>query len=471
MSFVKSVDPANGKIIWTGAAATKAECDAAAVRARIAFPGWSAESIESRIEIAERFADIVTENAAVLAECIAREVGKPLWEAKTEAAAIAAKVGISARAYCERTGERDEEVAFGRMVLRHRPHGVMLVLGPFNFPGHLPTGHIVPALLAGNTILFKPSEHAPATVEMLLRFWRQAGLPEDVLILVQGARETGQYLLDSDIDGLLFTGSAQAGLFFQKYFAARSGFVLALELGGNNPIIYWDGDIESAASIIVQSAFISAGQRCSCARRLILPDTADARTLINRLKNLIPQLRVGAWDAIPQPFVGPLVSDAAADQAFTAYQRLIKDGGSPVVQLERLGPTPAFLSPAMIDMTDATRRDEEIFGPVLQIVRVRDFESAIAEANNTAYGLSAALLTEDDALWESFLLRARAGVVNRNRPTNGASSSMPFGGLGASGNHRPSAYYAADYCAYPVASAESAKAQNMMSSITPYLSS
>jgi succinylglutamic semialdehyde dehydrogenase len=469
LSELHSVDPSTMEILWTGNAATKDECMAASTKARAGFSRWSATPLSTRVETAERFAKLVTENATLLAECIAREVGKPLWEAKTEVASIAAKVGISIKAYRDRTGEREEQATFGRMVLRHRPHGVMLVLGPFNFPGHLPTGHIVPALLAGNSILFKPSEHAPATGEMLVNFWHQARLPNDVLVLVQGDRDTGAALLETDIDGLLFTGSAKAGLYFQKYFADRAGFVLALELGGNNPIIYWDGDIDAAASIIIQSAFISAGQRCSCARRLILPDTDRSDTLIIRLTDLASRLRVGPWKAAPEPFMGSLVSNAAADHAFAAFEQLQADGGTVILAPERPGPTPAFMTPALIDMSAATRRDDEIFGPVLQIIRVEDFDAAIEEANRTAYGLSAALLTEDDALWDDFLLRARAGVINRNRPSNGAASSMPFGGLGASGNHRPSAYYAADYCAYPVASAESPTAQSMMATITPYL--
>jgi succinylglutamic semialdehyde dehydrogenase len=464
-----SNNPANGEIVWQGISANDAACIAAVGKARAAYRNWSAVALSDRVTIAIRFAEQVTQNGDALANMIMAETGKPLWEARTEVSSIAAKVNVSIRAYNDRTGEKTEDAAFGRMILRHRPHGVLAVLGPYNFPGHLPTGHIVPALLAGNCVVFKPSEMAPATGEMLVEFWRAAGLPEGVLELVQGGRETGAHLLDADIDGLLFTGSAKAGLSFQQRFAGRPGFILALELGGNNPIIYWDGDVAAAASIVIQSAFVSAGQRCSCARRLIVRAGSEGSALIAEVKALAERLRIGPGDATPAPFMGPLVSDAAADAAMNGFHQYEKNGGVVVLRPLQTGPTRAFMTPGIIDMTNAKRIDAEVFGPVLQVIQVPDFEAALNEANATAYGLSAAFVSHDDALWEQFLLRTRAGVVNRNRPTNGASSSMPFGGLGMSGNHRPSAYYAADYCAYPVASAESVRVEDLTPSFAEYL--
>ena len=465
----QSTCPADDSLVWEGRADDAAACAAAVARARAAQPGWAETPLDARIAIARRFAELVRAQVGDLAALISRETGKPLWETKTEAAGVAGKVDISIAAQAERAGEQRFAAAFGESVLRHRPHGVLAVLGPFNVPAHLPSGHIIPALLAGNAIVFKPSELTPAVGEMLVRLWREAGLPAGVLELVQGGRDTGAALVDGAIDGLLFTGSARAGLHFQQHFAARPGFMLALELGGNNPLIAWDGDAEAAAAIIAQSAFLTAGQRCSCARRLIVPDTAEGAAIVEAAAAIAERLRIGRWDADPQPFMGSLISAEAAAGVDRAVERLEAQGGIVLTGARDALPGRAFRAPLLIDMSDAVRDDEEIFGPVLQVQRVPDFDAAIAAANRTAYGLSASLLSADDALWTRFLARSRAGVVNRNRPTNGAASNLPFGGTGASGNHRPSASYAADYCAYPVASAEAPSLDIAPPDLTAYL--
>ena len=183
-----------------------------------------------------------TTGARRIAETISRETGKPLWETRAEIGSMIGKVDISITAQAERAGEKHNAMPFGQAVLRHRPHGVMAVLGPFNFPGHLPNGHIVPALLAGNTVVFKPSEMTPATGAAMAEAWDDAGLPPHVFQLVQGGRETGEALVGGDIDGLLFTGSAGAGAHFRRLFADKPHVILALELGGNNPLVAWDGD-------------------------------------------------------------------------------------------------------------------------------------------------------------------------------------------------------------------------------------
>jgi succinylglutamic semialdehyde dehydrogenase len=328
----------------------------------------------------------------------------------------------------------------------------MAVLGPYNFPGHLPNGHIVPALLAGDTVVFKPSEETPWTGELTVEAWEAADLPAGVFNLVQGGRSTGEALLDQRIDGLLFTGSAEAGAIFRRKFADDPHVILALELGGNNPLIAWEpADVEAAAGMIVQSAFITSGQRCSCARRLILPEGAAGDRLIESVRALAGRLVVGPWNGAEEPFMGPLVSVRAAEGA---RQRAAELGGRELLASTDGGLGPAYMTPGMVDVTGMGAPDAEIFAPVLQVIRVPDFEAAVAAANETRFGLAAGLLADDPGLWARFLQRSRAGVVNWNRPTTGAAGDMPFGGLGASGNHRPSAYYAADYCAYPVASFE-----------------
>jgi succinylglutamic semialdehyde dehydrogenase len=451
---LQSEEPATGAIFWRGTTSDPAQEVAIA---RQNWADWASKPLTVRAEALRRFANVVRQKGEQLANCISRETGKPLWEANSEVESVINKVEISIKAFSERTSQRLIEGALNtRSALRHKPHGVMAVLGPYNFPAHLPNGHIVPALLAGNAVVFKPSEKTPATGEMLVNLFHAAGLPTGVLRLVQGGPEEGKALAaDDGIDGILFTGAARTGIAINRAFADDPGKLLALEMGGNNPIIVWDApDTATAATIVVQSAFLSAGQRCTSARRLIVKDGAHA-ALIEEISKLIDRLIVGEPHSSPAPFMGPVIDNDTADALQESFLSLMMRGGQPLKQLQRLVPGRPFLSPALIDMTNAKERpDVELFGPILQIVRVPDFETAIAEANATRYGLSASLIGGTPQLYDQFWANIRAGVVNWNKPTNGAPSTGPFGGVGISGNHRPSAFYAADYCAYPVVSTE-----------------
>lgn len=467
MTVFQSIDPATGETVWEGSAASHAEVQAAADRARAAFPDWADRPRQDRVDAVKRYQAVLKDRAPQIAEAISRETGKALWETATELQAMQGKVDISIRAYDERTGERTAQTAFGSATLRHRPHGVAAVLGPFNFPGHLPNGHIVPALLAGDTVVFKPSEETPLTGQLMAEAFEAADLPSGVVNVVQGGRETGAALLDSGIDALMFTGSGAAGAHFRRKFADDPHVILALELGGNNPLVVWDAaDAEAVAGIVVQSAFITTGQRCSCARRLIVPEGPQGDAIIEAVAALSDRLLFAPWNSPTEPYAGPLISERAAQAALQALQQRIDLGAKVVRASGPVGNLPgAFVRPAIIDVTGLNVLDEEMFAPFLQVIRVPSFDAAIAAANATRYGLSAGLVSDNSANWDRFIRRIRAGVVNFNRPTTGAAGDMPFGGLGASGNHRPSAYYAADYCAYPVASFEAEAVKNIESEI------
>jgi succinylglutamic semialdehyde dehydrogenase len=449
-----SNEPATGVLYWRGATS---DVDAEVKIARASWADWASQPLSTRVEAMRRFAIVVRENGEALADCIARETGKPLWEARTEVDSVIGKVGISIAAYDERTSQRQiASTTNGQTALRHKPHGVMAVLGPYNFPAHLPNGHIVPALIAGNAVVFKPSEKTPATGAMLVQLFHAAGIPAGVVRLIIGGPDHGRALASHDgIDGLLFTGSARTGIAINQQFATQPGKILALEMGGNNPIIVWDAiDIQAAAALVAQSAFLSAGQRCSAAKRLIVQD-GQHKALIEELGKLMDRMIVGEPHASPAPFMGPVIDNEAANALEEGFLGLMMKGGQPIKPLRRLIPDRPFLSPALIDMTHATDRpDEELFGPILQMVRVPDFDTALIEANATRYGLSTSLIGGDAQLYDKFWSNSRAGIVNWNKPTSGASSNAPFGGIGLSGNHRASAYYAADYCAYPVVSTE-----------------
>ena len=451
--WFEKTNPATGETSWDGQAASDDQVGDAVRSARAAQTDWARRPQHDRTTILERYAEVIKKRADDIAAAISSDMGKTAWDAKSEAGAMAGKIAVSIKAQVERAGVAFSDTAFGSAHLTHRPHGVMAVFGPFNFPGHLPNGHIVPALLAGNTCVFKPSELAPSVAHIMADAFAEADLPPGVLNIVQGGRETGAALLDGDINGLLFTGSAQTGLFFHKHFAGRPEVILALEMGGNNPLIIWDpADIDAAADIAAQSAFLTTGQRCSCARRVILPTGKWGDEVVDAIVARAKALRIG--DASDEnAFMGPLVSEQAADNAIEFQMMLSKKGGKSLRRLKRMDRGGGFVTAGVIDVTDATDiPDEELFGPLMQVIRTDSFDDAIQRANDTRYGLSGGLVSDDDALWLRAHAEMKAGILNRNRPTAGASGAMPFGGPGLSGNFRPGAYYAADYCAWPQAS-------------------
>ena len=453
-----SLNPVTQQVVWSGQGASAEQVDVAVRAVRQAFPAWAKRTLDERISVLEAFAASLKTHADELAHCIGEETGKPLWESATEVTSMVNKVAISIQSYRERTGEKSGPLGEATAVLRHKPHGVVAVFGPYNFPGHLPNGHIVPALLAGNAVLFKPSELTPKVAELTVKCWIEAGLPAGVLNLLQGGRETGIALAaNQGIDGLFFTGSSRTGNALHQQFAGRPDKILALEMGGNNPLVVDQvADVEAAVYTVIQSAFISAGQRCTCARRLLVPEGAWGDAFLERLVQVTRTIEVGAFDQQPPPFMGSVISLHAASALLAAQGQLIANGAVALLEMTQPKTQAALLTPGIIDVTEVSDPvDEELFGPLLQVIRYVDFDSAIALANDTQYGLAAGLLSDSEARYQQFWLESRAGIVNWNKQLTGAASSAPFGGVGASGNHRASAYYAADYCAYPVASLES----------------
>ena len=464
-----SHDPATGEAIWEGTAAGKPDVELAVAAARKAAESWADLPIQQRIYFLQHFAEQLKSHRAELAETIAQETGKPRWESLGEVDSMIGKVPASIDALNQRRRPVETETAGGIAATRFKPHGVVAVFGPFNFPGHLPNAHIVPALLAGNTVIFKPSEQTPLVAQKTVELWEAADLPAGVLNLVQGGRDTGAALAaHPGIDGLFFTGSAGVGKALSRQFADHPEKILALEMGGNNPLIVHEAsDLTAAAYLTIQSAFLTAGQRCTCARRLIVPIGTAGDAFIAQLAEMTQRVRVGRYSDDPEPFMGPVISADAAQRVLAAQAAFGEQGGKAILESKLLGSSRAMLSPGLMDVTAITNRpDVEIFGPFLQIIRVPDFAAALAEANNTAFGLAAGLLSDSRELYELFFRKIRAGVVNWNRQTTGASGLLPFGGVGQSGNHRPSGFYAADYCSYPIASLENATL-SMPSQMTP----
>ncbi|GGC61679.1 succinylglutamate-semialdehyde dehydrogenase [Marinobacter halophilus] len=457
----ESIQPVTGETVWDGNGAGLEDVDAAVREARAAFVSWRRKSFAERQAVIEAFAQQLEANKEALAHQIGLETGKPLWESRTEVAAMIGKIPISIKAYNERTGHSESDVAGGHAVLRHRPHGVVAVFGPYNFPGHLPNGHIVPALLAGNTVVFKPSELTPGVAEMVVRFWEKAGLPDGVINLVQGGADVGKCLARHGmVDGLFFTGSSNVGHKLHEQFGGQPEKILALEMGGNNPLIVQNvSDVDAAVHHTIQSAFLSAGQRCTCARRLLVPKGKKGDEFLARLVAVASRIEVAEFDAEPQPFMGAVISVAAAEQLLRVHAGMLAKGAHSLLEMKHLKPGTGLVSPGIVDATGMELDDEEYFGPLLTVYRYKSFDDALELANDTRFGLAAGILSDDRKLYTRLLEEVRAGIVNWNRPLTGASSAAPFGGIGASGNHRASAYYAADYCAWPMASLEASKSE------------
>jgi succinylglutamic semialdehyde dehydrogenase len=332
-----SYEPATGALLWRHAIG---DADSEVAAARESWAEWAAKPVTFRIETLRRYANVVRARTEAFTDLIARETGKPLWEARTEVDSVIAKVDISAGAFAERTGQRQLDSPMGsRMALRHKPHGVLAVLGPYNFPAHLPNGHIVPALIAGNAIVFKPSEKTPATGAFMVDCLHEAGVPQGCARLLIGGPAEGKALAGHPgIDGLLFTGSARTGIALNRQFADRPEKILALEMGGNNPIIVWDTpDLYAAAIVIIQSAFTTAGQRCTAARRLIV-DEALYEPLMAELLKLTSRLIVGDPHADPQPFMGPVIDNEVADLLTESFLELMMRGGRPLRHMSALWP-------------------------------------------------------------------------------------------------------------------------------------
>jgi succinylglutamic semialdehyde dehydrogenase len=451
-----STNPATGEQVFQTRNADSSEVASAFQTAKAAFQKWAEDSPEQRFQVARQFATIVETRRQEFISAISRETGKPLWESKQEVDTVIKKIDLSISAYAERTGYHEQEAGQARSVLSHAPHGTVAILGPFNFPAHLPNGHIVPALIAGNCVVFKPSELTPLTGSLLADCWREAGLPAGCLNLLQGSRSTAEFILERpEVAGVFFTGSPTTGVAIHQRFATRPDVILALEMGGSNPMVVLDSnDAVAAARIVAVSAFISAGQRCTCTRRLIVL----GEKILPELIRITETIRVGAPNDLPEPFMGPVINSPAANKVLNAQKELVANGAKILAECRPAKNGIPFLKPGILDVTAVDNLpDAEVFGPLIQLIRVLDFDAAITEANRTRFGLAAGLIGGKEKDFEIFRRRVRAGIINWNRPTTGASSAAPFGGVGLSGNHRPSAFYAADYCAYPVATLQSSE--------------
>lgn len=454
----KSINPARpDEVIWQGAF-DPSHVDDAVSAARQAAKAWEATDAEVRADLLRRVAECMQQRRDELADLILRETGKTRAESLAEAGALPAKINLTLDGPgAHRVANYETEVSETRMGhCRFRPHGVMAVVGPFNFPMHLPNGQIVPALAAGNTVVFKPSEQAPACGQALLECFYEAGIPDGVLSLVHGDGVVARALVTHrEVDGVLFTGSWPVGRSILEANLDDPGRMIALEMGGNNAaIVAADAVLPQAVIECVRCAYATAGQRCTCTRR-ILVDEAVADRFIPALCTCASTLLSGDPGEAAPVFMGPVISEAAQRHVLEAQEHLAKCGGRVLVPCADPG-LPGFHVTAGVTEVDSflDAPDEEIFGPLVQVCRVANLEEAITQANATRYGLAASVFSRDASVYQEVSRGLKVGCLNWNTGTAGASSALPFGGAGRSGNHRPAAAFAQDFCAWPVASLE-----------------
>lgn len=450
-----STDPAQpDRVIWRGTQPPD-HLDRAIAAAREALPGWAALPMEQRVEFAKRWHEAVTENAQRLAEAITDEMGKTLTESRLEAKSVAAKVNITLdEISLSRVRDYQVPVTDSRVGnCRFKPYGVMAVLGPFNFPAHLPNGHFVPALLLGNTVVFKPSKRTPAVGQVLAEVMHQIGLPPGVFNMVHGARGVAARLVGHDgIDGVLFTGSWPVGRNILEANLDRPGRIMALEMGGNNPAVVMDDcNLKQAVVECVRASFATTGQRCTCTRRIIV-QRGIAPRFIPAFCQAASSLLIGPGRSQEPVFMGPVVSEEAVEEVLEFQRGLAAAGGRVLLEATRMDRPGHFVTPGVVEVDRfSIDTDCEVFGPLAQITVVADIDEAIEQSNASHFGLAASIFTSSDADYERYFARCNAGCINRNTGTAGASSKLPFGGLGHSGNRRPAAAFSVDYCAYPVA--------------------
>lgn len=467
---IVSVNPARpAEELWRGSA-NVGHVDDAVAAARAAQREWAAWPQEKRFNALRVYRDLCKARKDEIAQLICRETGKVMWDAAGEAGALAAKVDITLDASEHGGLKRVSGYEVGLTDSRvgrawFRPHGVMAVIAPFNFPAHLANGHIVPALAMGNTVVLKPSDKAPAVGQLMGELFdaalREVGAPAGVVNVVQGGAEVAQKLTTHEgIDGILFTGSWPVGRRILEANLDHPGRIVALEMGGNNPaVVMPDCDLRQAVIECGRSAFVTTGQRCTCTRRIIV-HKAIADRFIAGLCKVAGSLVIGDPEAAHPVFMGPIISGESRDAVLAAQGDFARAGGEVMIESTAVDSAGGgyFLSPSVVRVDrfsianeGAAGCDREVFGPLVRVSVTDSFDDALEQANATRFGLAASVFTSDDRIAQRFLAEAKAGCVNVNTGTAGASSKLPFGGLGHSGNHRPAGSFSLDYCAYPVA--------------------
>jgi succinylglutamic semialdehyde dehydrogenase len=425
---------------------------------------WRKLSFDERINYLKKYQQIIRSQKDEIAQALALEVGKPLWEAKTEAAALDSKVSVTINDSLERIKTqtiKDVMPSIDGHVI-YKPLGPCLVIGPFNFPCHLANGQILAALMAGNSIIFKPSEKTIYSAQLMIECFHQAGFPEGVINFINGTGATASKLTsDKRIRGVFFTGSRPVGLKILENTYKDLNKLVALELGGkNSSIIHHDTNISHALPELLRACFLTTGQRCTSTSMILIHRKIE-QEFISQFKSLTQRIRVGhPLSSSPEVFMGPLI-DAQAEKLYFDFCNYAQaDGAEVIVSPQKLdvGHEGYYVSPSIHYAKKPNLSgkfiQEEIFGPNCFFIPYDDIDEAIHIANSTDYGLAASVFTRNSEIYHRCLRDIDAGLINLNRSTVGASARLPFGGVKNSGNHRPAAVSMIDHCVSALASLE-----------------
>ncbi len=440
---------------------------AAVDAAEKAFVPWAALPMEKRIAKIRLFQKELKRRSAVLTPLIAREAGKPLAEAVREVERLIAKA--------------DEVLSEGLKLVRGysvapskglrgeciwRPLGVMAVIGPFNFPAHTSASHLIPALVMGNTVIFKPSEYTPFVGQLMTEAAHAAGFPKGVFNLMQGGSELGAALVaHPKITGVLFTGSTAAGQAIRESAVAAPQKILALEMGGKNAAWVLDNaDLDLAAREIATAAYSMSGQRCNATSR-VLVHRKVVKPFLEKFLACVDRVSIGY--SLEPVVMGPLISHDAVAK-YQNYMKLAREEGFETL---RAGKAPGswgnrrgyYVTPSVhwceqpAKNKSARYRREEIFGPDVAVYAVRGDEEAMAINNEVPYGLITAVFTGSRERFRRLLPRIDTGMINWNKGTIFSSGLLPFGGTKASGSYRPAGLFSPYYCATPTAVLEDSR--------------
>lgn len=428
------------------------------------FHLWRKLSFSERISFLKKYAEIVKKRSDDIALAIALETGKPLWESKTEAKSVETKVQVTITDSFKRIEKETIE-----NVLPHidghtikKPLGPTLVIGPFNFPCHLANGQILASLLAGNSIIFKPSEKTMYSSQLLIECFHEAGFPKGVINFINGTAKTTQDILRHEaIKGIYFTGSYAVGKKILEAVGTDIKKLVALELGGKNAtIIHKDADINHALPELLRACFLSSGQRCTSTSLIVIHRDLE-QEFIQKFKTLTEKIIIDHPTKFKtEPFMGPLI-DAHAVSLYNKFCDLGKaNGAEEIIGLSEVKTSfeGHYVNPTIHYLKEARKDNpftqEEIFGPNCCFIPYSFIEEAINIANISDYGLASSVFTQDKEIYNLCLRDIDAGIINLNRSTVGASARLPFGGVKNSGNHHPSAVTMIDSCVSVISSLE-----------------
>ncbi len=426
-----------------------------------AFPDWMQTPLAKRIGKLRIFQRVLAQRQVSFAQLLAREAGKPIGESRREVERLIGKV--------------DEMVTLGLKLIRpfsvtavagvqgecrFRPMGVLAVIGPFNFPAHTPGSHIIPALLTGNSVVFKPSEYTPFVGQALAEMLDTAGFPPGVFNLVQGGSLVGARLVEHPaVAGILFTGSTATGQAIRAATLKEPRKSLALELGGKNAaLVLKDADLTLAAKEIAVAAFSMGGQRCNATSRVIV-DRRVAKEFLKRFLEAADRVKIG-YPLEEEVLMGPLVSHDAVAK-FQKYMRMAEEEGFETLRvgkaLGKWGKRRGYYVNPGVHLCERLAknrslhyRKEEIFGPDVAVYLAKDLEQMVSLNNEVPYGLITSVFTRNRQNFERLFVQIDTGMVNFNRSTIYSSGKLPFGGTKASGSFRPAGLFSPYYCTYPV---------------------